>query len=65
MEKMYTTSEVAAMYGVTSRAVVKWISAGVLRAERVSPLPASDWRIPESALEEFEKARLAASQPKT
>lgn len=62
-ETTYSTGAVAEMYNVSRQAVGKWINQGLLRAERNSPSPRSEWRITQSALDEFEKARQAASQP--
>ena len=53
----YTTAEVAARYGVTRQAVVRWINSGLLSGERVSPSPRSDWRVSEAALASFDARR--------
>lgn len=60
--KYYSTADVAKRYKVTERAVRKWIKAGILDAEKTSPLPKSSWLIPQTAIEDFDRRRLAASE---
>ena len=56
-DQWYSTAEVAARYGVTRQAVVKWINSGLLSAERVSPSRRSDWKISLLALIDFDSRR--------
>jgi excisionase family DNA binding protein len=49
-EKLYTPSEVAVMFGVTPYTVRLWIKYEKIRGIK---LPNRQWRIPQSALEEF------------
>lgn len=63
-QTFYSTSEVAARYHVTERAVRHWLKQGLLSgAIKKSPSRKSEWMIPESALEEFDEARRAVSEP--
>jgi len=47
----YTSNEVAEMFRVTSRSVLKWIETGKLAAIRVG----RDYRIPKEAVAKFLK----------
>ncbi len=47
----YTCNEVAKMFRVTHRSVLKWITTGKLAAIRVG----RDYRIPEEAVDKFVK----------
>ena len=53
-EKLYTCKEVAEMFGVTLKTVSRWIAAGRLRVMR---LTAKNYRISQSAIDDFVKQR--------
>lgn len=53
LEPRYDVKTVARRYGVVPRTVVRWIEAGLLRAIQ-PPGTGSRYRIPASALDEFE-----------
>lgn len=55
----YTCNEVAKMFRVTHRSVLKWITTGKLSAIRAG----RDYRIPKEAVDEFVKQ--AQVQPHT
>lgn len=52
MEKYFTCAEVAELWRVELRTVQNWCAAGKLRAFKAG----KDYRIPESALSEFQAA---------
>lgn len=53
MEKLYTCEELADRYGVESVTVRRWIRSGELGAIQVG----KGYRIPQSAVDAFEKQR--------
>ena len=56
-EKVYTTEEVATMYGVKKITVWDWIRKGKLRALNVGTKNRPFYRIKESHIAKFEKGR--------
>ena len=56
-EKVYTTEEVAEMYGVKVITVWDWIRKGKLRALNISSKSQPRYRIKQSHIDKFEKAR--------
>lgn len=56
--ELLTVQQIAERFGVTSRAVTKWIGLGYFpNAERISPGPRSPFRIPLSDVLQFERLR--------
>jgi excisionase family DNA binding protein len=57
---MFSVRDICERYGVTEHTVLGWIRTGQLRAVNVGRSPGARkprWRIPESAIAEFEAAR--------
>lgn len=55
---MLTVAVVAERLGVTTRTVQRWVEAGKFPgSERLSDIPKSHYRIPETAVIEFEEKR--------
>jgi len=64
-EKQYSTAKVAQRYQVDPRTVRRWIDAGYFpNALKLSPAQRSDWRIPASDVEAFDRQRRIASKAK-
>jgi excisionase family DNA binding protein len=62
----YTVSDVSRTYNVNLNTVLGWISSGELKAVNVGRAPGRKkprWRIPESALAEFERLRTPSAIP--
>jgi len=52
-ERYFSIREVAGRFGRNMRTVRRWISAGKLEAVRIPGRHGAEWRISETALEEF------------
>lgn len=57
MSKKYSTSQAAQRLGVSRQTVVNWIDAGILEANKLSPLRGSNYQITEEAIRKFEQQR--------
>ena len=63
---MYTVQDLQARYGVTVHTVLGWIRSGELRAVNVgrrSGAKKPRWRIPQAALDAFERLRTPGPPP--
>ncbi|HUO07058.1 MAG TPA: helix-turn-helix domain-containing protein [Phycisphaerae bacterium] len=66
MAEALTPPKLAERYGVSPDKVLRWITAGEIRAVNIATNPRGRprWVIPPGALEEFERRRSSSPPPK-